>query len=348
MKIAYIFSSLVNGGPIVVAFDLVKLMMAHGHQVEVFYFDDRVELPFPCKTTRISMTTPMDFTRFDVIHTHGVRPDLYVLLHKPLFGKTPTCTTIHGYRNAEHGFKAKMQSNIGLLATMRDDQVILLSKHMQNFYGKYLPKGKLTYAYNSRRVDWTQDLDEEEKRQVLHFKGEDTMLCSVSGLNQRKALWQVIEALTGLERVKYCVVGDGLEKAALERLAKEKGVDDRVLFVGRKPNGSRYLKYADVFVMPSYSEGFPLAMLEATSLGKAVVCSRLPVYDELFTDDEIVRFDVEDIAGLRDAIRRAIRENDRLAKNVHDKFLRAYSPEQCYKRHIEIYNELIERKHGKG
>lgn len=50
MKIAYIVSSLANSGPVIVVCDLVSMMLKHGHEVEVFYFDDKVELDFPCAT----------------------------------------------------------------------------------------------------------------------------------------------------------------------------------------------------------------------------------------------------------------------------------------------------------
>lgn len=344
MRIAYILSSLANSGPIVVAYDLITMMVKHGHYVEVFYFDDKNELIFPCKTTKIAMTSKIDFSSFDIIHTHGVRPDLYVMFHKPLFCKTPTCTTIHGYRNAEHGFMQKMISNIGLLATYRDDKVILLSKHMMNFYGSYLPKDKLTYAYNSRKVDLSLDLTSDERKQVLNFKGNDILLCSVSRLDSNKALWQIIEAISSLEHVKYCVVGDGVEMASLKKLVKDSNISQKVLFVGRKPAGYRYLKYADIFVLPSYSEGFPLALLEAASMRKAVICSNLPIYDELFTKDEIVKFELENITSLQNAILKAIRDKQTLSEKIYTKFLNTYSSEQFYNRHIEIYKKLMADK----
>lgn len=75
---------------------------------------------------------------------------------------------------------------------------------------------------------------------------------------------------------KYCIVGDGKERQPLQELAQTLGVADRVLFVGRKPAGFRFLQLADIFVMPSYSEGFPLAMLEAASMQKLLSVPTFP------------------------------------------------------------------------
>lgn len=346
MKIAYIVSSLANSGPVIVVCDLVSMMLQHGHKVEVFYFDDKVELDFPCATHRITMRTRFRFADFDLVHCHGLRPDIYVLLHKPFFCKTPVCTTIHSYMFRDHAYKyGRWQSRITvrlvLASTFRDDKIILLSRDMQRYYEKYLPECKLTYAYNSRICNTEPGLGEAEKKELLAFKGDSILLCSVSGLNHVKGLHQIIRVLPQLPHFKYCIVGDGAVRNYLEDLAARLNVEDRVLFVGRKPAGFRYLSLADVFVMPSYSEGFPLAMLEAASMGKAAVCSDIPVFREIFSEDEIVMFDLDNCHSLQNALLYAFDKRTELGANMHRKFMCTYSPECFYNRHIEIYQDLI-------
>lgn len=350
MRIAYILSSLANSGPIVVAHDLAILMAAHRHKVEIFYFDEVKQLFFPkeIKLHKISFVTSFPFCDFDIVHCHGLRPDLYVFFHKSLFSRIPVCSTIHSYMFSDHSFKygkriGYVTARLVLAATCRDNKVIFLSKHMQDYYDHFLPKKKMTYAYNSRNIDLNLDLSNEELKQLLDFKGEDTLLCSVSGLNKRKGLWQIISALPYFDHLKFCVVGDGDEMNSLKQLARDKKVSDRVLFVGSKPAGYRYLKYADIFVMPSYSEGFPLAMLEAASIGKAILCSDIPVFEEIFTDKEVVRFKLGDIDSLRQALYYVLTNEEEFSINAHRRFLTSYSPECFYKRHLDIYNELINR-----
>lgn len=352
MKIAYILSSLANSGPILVALDLARLMIDNGHDVDVFYFDDIQELDFPCPVHRISMRSRIDFGQYDIVHCHGVRPDLYVLLHKPCHCKTAICTTIHSYMFEDHAYKyGKWQSIITaglvLAATIRDDKIILLSRHMQQYYKKYLPARKLTYAYNTRTCDNSEQLTKSEKEELLAFKGNDILICSVSGLHQRKGLHQIIQALPSLPGYKYCVVGDGLKRSYLENLARTLGVADRVLFVGSKPAGYRYLKYADIFVIPSYSEGFPLAMLEAASMGKAIVASDIPVLRELFSEQELAVFELDNIPALCDKLLYTYANRSRFEKNILARFLQTYSPKCFYCRHIEIYKDLISEKSDK-
>lgn len=346
MKIAYILSSLENAGPIVVAYELVQQLIKHNHTVEVFYFDDKIDLDFPCSIHKISMWKQFKFHNYDLVHCHGLRPDLFVLLHKPMFCKTPICTTIHSYMFLDHAYKyGKFWSQITvrmvLASTIRDDRIILLSKDMLAYYKDYLPNRKLTYAYNTRSCKSDSTLEHEEIEKLLAFKGNNILLCSVSGLNRRKGLHQIIQALPLLPNLRYCIVGDGGERKTLEDMVSKLKLEDRVLFIGYKPEGFRYLKYADIFVMPSYSEGFPLAMLEAASMQKAIVCSNIPVFKEIFPRDEIATFELDNLNSVQNALLKACHNKDELASKAYSRYLQEYSPKCFYNRHIEIYQEMI-------
>ena len=84
MNIAYIIPKRINAGPILVVQELVKQMILHGHSCIVFYFDEGQEINFLCSTKKISFSQRIDFNSYDIIHTHGLRPDLYIFLHKPV------------------------------------------------------------------------------------------------------------------------------------------------------------------------------------------------------------------------------------------------------------------------
>ncbi|MEG1861814.1 MAG: glycosyltransferase family 4 protein, partial [Bacteroidaceae bacterium] len=139
MKIAYIITSLANSGPIIVVQDLVHLLVEAGHECTVFYFDEKKDLNFPCPTERISFRTKINFKAFDVIHCHGFRPDLFVLLHKPLFCKTKVFSTIHSYMFQDHKFKyglfkSKIYPRLVFASQLRSDKIIVLSKDALNYY----------------------------------------------------------------------------------------------------------------------------------------------------------------------------------------------------------------------
>ncbi len=115
-----------------------------------------------------------------------------------------------------------------------------------------------------------------------HNLGCSPVLLTVGRLQRRKGQDMVIRALPHIAQkfsnVKYLVVGTGEEYAALQKLAQDIGVWDKVIFAGQAPDGEQAAYYAacDVFIMPNRQigpdiEGFGMVFLEAGAAGKAVI-----------------------------------------------------------------------------
>ena len=107
-------------------------------------------------------------------------------------------------------------------------------------------------------------------------EGEFVMI-SVSRLVHQKALDVNLRALSQLPKhVRYLIVGDGPKKTELQSLAAELGVADRVVFVGRVDRSmtSKYRKIADVFVVPSRSEGLGISFLSTMAAGLPMVTTQ--------------------------------------------------------------------------
>ncbi len=80
------------------------------------------------------------------------------------------------------------------------------------------------------------------------------------------------------------LVGDGESRATIEALATQLGVGRQVIFTGSLANPLGLVARADVFVMPSLSEGLPIALLEAMALERPIVASRVGGIPEVITD----------------------------------------------------------------
>jgi glycosyltransferase involved in cell wall biosynthesis len=92
-------------------------------------------------------------------------------------------------------------------------------------------------------------------------------------------------------RVESRWIGDGQHLAAMERLALEKGVDDVVEFVGRVSPGQPIhdqFDTADIFVLPSLTEGLPRAMIEAMARGLPCIGSDTGGIPELLEPSSLV------------------------------------------------------------
>lgn len=102
-------------------------------------------------------------------------------------------------------------------------------------------------------------------------------LVTVAGLLERKGVHVLLEAFERVARAHPAAhlyyVGEGSERAALTERAVRAGLAGRVHLEGFQPDPGRYLRGADVFVLPSYCESFGLAAVEARIAGCPVVVS---------------------------------------------------------------------------
>lgn len=100
---------------------------------------------------------------------------------------------------------------------------------------------------------------------------------TVAGLLERKGVHVLLDAFERIAPAEpeahLYYVGEGPERPVLAARARRRGLADRVHLEGFQPDPSRYLRAADVFVLPSYCESFGLAAVEARIAGAAVVVS---------------------------------------------------------------------------
>lgn len=101
-------------------------------------------------------------------------------------------------------------------------------------------------------------------------------LVFVGRLIHRKGLDLVFDALTQIpEDINFNlkILGKGPKLKEYQEEIEKKGVEGKVQFLGEKVNPFPYVNNADIFLLPSRSEGFPNALLEAMALGKTVIAA---------------------------------------------------------------------------
>lgn len=111
-------------------------------------------------------------------------------------------------------------------------------------------------------------------RSELEFNTSDTVLGAVCRLESVKNLAALIECVTPLP-VKLVIAGEGAERPRLEELIHARGLGERVRLLGNRSDIPELLAALDLFVLPSHSESFGMAVAEALLMGTPVVATRV-------------------------------------------------------------------------
>ena len=341
MKIAYIVPSLANRGPIIVVKDLVTVMTAHGHDCIVYYFDEKCELNFDCETKRIKFVKSIDFSQFDVIHSHGIRSDIYLFIHKPIFCHCVCVSTIHSFimedlASQYNKYFAFLVGKLWIFILKRHNKIVVLSHIALDYYRKWFALNKLSVVYNTRILEMAEKLTDEEEKEIIDFKKDSIILGVNAFLSPIKGVDLMIKSLPYLDNhIKLWIVGDGKSTIELQNLSNELGVRGRVFFAGYRKNAYRYLPYYDLFMMTSRSEGFPLSLLEAMLYKKKIVCSNIPIFREIFSDRDVIFFELDNVVSLVKSIIHALQIDK--SPFSHKCYWNSYSPACFYRNYLAIY-----------
>ncbi len=141
------------------------------------------------------------------------------------------------------------------------------------------------------------------------------------------------------------IAGDGPERPALEALADALGIADRVRFAGRRDDVPDLLAAADVFVMPSRSEGLGIAALEAMAAGLPVVASAVGGLGEAVVDGRTgLLVPPDDPAALAAALGRLVDDGAlraRLGAAGPGRVDEGFRPEQMVAAYEDLYREML-------
>jgi len=161
---------------------------------------------------------------------------------------------------------------------IKADLIQTISNYLSGFARETGYTGRIEMIPNGVTVDaFTREYPTAELnalREKLGKKSGDVFLITTSRLVVKNAVGDVIESLRFLpSNVKFLILGVGYQEAELKQLAKDKGLTDRVIFLGYVPHSEmpKYLKVSDIFIRPSLSEGFGNSFIEAMAAGIPVI-----------------------------------------------------------------------------
>jgi len=171
----------------------------------------------------------------------------------------------------------------------------------------------------------------------------------VSRLIERKGLQFLMPALASLGPDvgpwRLVVVGDGPRHEALLSQAMELGLTDRIEWLGQVAHDelSAIYRRADLFVLPSLSEGMPNVVLEAMASGLPILATRVPGSEELVRDgDNGFLVPAGDIAALGETLSRLLGDaNLRRRMGLKSReFVSAYTWSSLAERYLDLVQQV--------
>lgn len=173
------------------------------------------------------------------------------------------------------------------------------------------------------------------------------VLVHVSNFRPVKRLLDVVRVFAGVRKElksKLILVGDGPDSDAAQREVERLGVKRDVRFFGRVDDVADLLRSADLFLLPSETESFGLAALEAMACGVPVVASRAGGIPEVVVDGETGYLaPVGDVALMTDRALTALRDPAHLEKLRRGAVARAglFSADKVVPQYEQVYEDVL-------
>jgi glycosyltransferase involved in cell wall biosynthesis len=227
---------------------------------------------------------------YDIVHCHSSKAGILGRVAAKLAGIKRIIYTAHGFVFNEpmSSIKRTIYVFIEKIGAMLGDKVIAVSKKdcdsaLEN---KIVNKEKLTFIPNAI-PEINKDLLKEplEMKVELGLPASEFVIGTISNFYETKGHAYLIEAVKKLydEGYKFSTVfaGQGPKLDEMKDLAKEYGC---ITFLGYREDNYDIMNTLDLFVLPSIKEGMPYVILEAMSIGKPVLCTKVGALTDMISD----------------------------------------------------------------
>jgi glycosyltransferase involved in cell wall biosynthesis len=214
------------------------------------------------------------------------------------------------------------------------------------------PKQKFVVVRLGVGLDERLETSEEARadtRRLVGVTGDSFVVGWVGRMTGVKRLEDVLRGFRALlathDDAYLCLVGDGPDRARMERLAHELGIMRRCLFVGYQDDVGRFYEAFDVLVLPSANEGTPVSVIESLAAGRPVVATRvggLPDVVEDGVDGFLV--DVGDVEAIGVGLSELANDEDRrrtMADAGRNRMRERYAVERLVDDVDRLYRALL-------
>lgn len=365
MKILLLTTHLNVGGVSTYTINLAKYIKAEGidisvassggelvrelkkHDIKHFKIDIKTKFAFGYKVIR-NINPLLKIIRennIDIVHAQTRVTQVLASIVKKV-SKIQYISTCHGFFK-HNNFGRKIYPAWG-------DKVIAISesvkKHLiRDFRAK--PE-KVVKVFNGIELGKYEGVSKEKDEPFLLEIGlskKEMIVGSIGRLSSVKGYSYLIDAFRDIAReiddVYLLLVGDGPEKERLKQQIKKLALEDKVIINPGGQNLSKFFSVIDIFCLPSISEGFGLALVEAMAFGRACIASNVGGLSELIINGEDgLLFDAKSPESIKKAVMVLIKDPDKrklFSQKGQIKVRNEFSIEKCVHETIKVYKSVM-------
>ena len=177
---------------------------------------------------------------------------------------------------------------------------------------------------------------------------EEKRLLTVAFLTPKKGIPYLLQALAMLKEKRgdfvLDIVGDGPNRKEYEEMTKKLGLEDKVFFHGIKPKVevAKFMRRADIFVLPSLVETFGVVVIEAMACGKPVIATNIGGPNEIINEETGILVPSGNAEALKDAIDFMLDHYVSYnAQRISNYVTQRYSPEKVGKEFYSLYTSAL-------
>ncbi|HEY0159658.1 MAG TPA: N-acetyl-alpha-D-glucosaminyl L-malate synthase BshA [Thermoanaerobaculia bacterium] len=306
--------------------------------------------PYPPYTLALAtkMAEVAAYEKLDILHVHYAIPHAIsaYLAKQILQSKLKVVTTLHG-------------TDITLVG--RDESYLPITKFGIEVSDAVTAVSRWLKDETARNFDTAKQIEvvpnfvdparfKRDTSEFCHRFGArgDKLLCHVSNFRPVKRIMDVVETFARIAREvpsQLLMIGDGPDRSRAEAFARTHGLRDRVQFLGNVPNLEEVLGACDLFLLPSESESFGMAALEAMASEVPVIATDTGGLPEVVTSGETgFLLPVGDVDGMAASALEILRDEPlrrRMGKRAREVAVERFDEQKIVPHYRELYDRVL-------
>lgn len=361
------------GGSGVVATELGKSLAKKGHEVHFITYSQPVRLSGFRKNVYYHEVAVSDYPLFEytpyetvlaskmvdvvkreeleILHVHYAIPHasaayMAKMILRQQGIEVPFVTTLHGTDITLVGKDPSFEPVITFCLNESDAVTAVSESLKKDTYEHFNTKREIQVIPNfihTKRMA-IEDIDDIRAR---YANPGEPLLCHISNFRKVKRVEDVLKVFARVNKripSKILMVGDGPERYKLEEMCTMLGLCSRVKFIGKVRDTQAVLEISDLFLLPSETESFGLAALEAMAVGVPVISSNTGGIPEVNVHGETgFLSNVGDVDDMAKNALHILSDKDRLHqfKMNARKHSEKFNLEKVVAQYEEVYNSLL-------